>query len=60
MKRITAKDLLNEQKKRFLHLRQKEQDSSTTENAKACFRRAPYMGLYQRHDHRNDDLDGRR
>ncbi|MDE6055464.1 MAG: hypothetical protein K2G55_17305 [Lachnospiraceae bacterium] len=47
MKKVTAKDLLNDQKKRYLHLRQKEQDNSTTEDAKANFRRAPYMGMYQ-------------
>ena len=47
MKKVTAKDLLNDQKKRFLRLKQKEQDSSTTEDAKANFRRAPYMGMYK-------------
>lgn len=49
MKKVTAKDLLDDQKRRFRHLRQKEQDSSTTEDAWANFRRAPYMGMYQEH-----------
>lgn len=48
MKKVTAKDLLNDQKKRYWRLSQKEKDNSTTEDAKACFRRAPYMGLYQK------------
>lgn len=50
MKKVTARDLLNEQKKRYWLLGQKERDDSTTEDAKACFRRAPYMGLYHRQD----------
>lgn len=50
MKRITAKDLMNDQKKRFLQMKQKEQDNSTTEDARANFRRVPYMGMYHCHD----------
>lgn len=50
MRKVTARDLLNEQKRRFLFLSQKERYDSTTEDAKACFRRAPYMGLYHRQD----------
>ncbi|MDE5696759.1 MAG: hypothetical protein K2I96_04990 [Lachnospiraceae bacterium] len=59
MKKVTAKDLLNDQKKRFWHLRQKEEDNRTTENAKANFRRAPYMGLYRKQDQCGNDLGGR-
>lgn len=36
MKKVTARDLLNEQKKRYWLLGQKERDDSTTEDAKAC------------------------
>lgn len=60
MKKVTAKDLLNEQKKRFWRLSQKEKDNSAAEDAKACFRRAPYMGLYQKQGRRNDNPGGRR
>ena len=42
----TAKDLMDDQKKRFLRLKQKEQDNSTTEVARANFYRKPYMGMY--------------
>ncbi len=48
MKKVTAKELMNDQKKRFRYLRQKEQDNSMTEDAKANFRRVPYMGMYQK------------
>ncbi len=49
MKKVTAKDMMDDQKKRFLRLKQKEQENSTTEDAKARFRRAPYMGMCQKH-----------
>lgn len=55
----TAKELLINQKKRFFQAKQKEQDNSITENAKANFRRKPYMGMYRRQDQCGNDL-GRR
>lgn len=55
----TAKELLNDQKKRFFRAKQKEQDNSTTEDAKANFRRKPYMGMYRRQDQCGNDLGGR-
>ncbi len=48
--KVTAKDLMDDQRKRYIRLKRKEQDNSTTEDAKARFRRAPYMGLYRRQD----------
>lgn len=59
VKKITAKDLMDDQKKRFRRLQQKERDNSATEEAKACFRRVPYMGLYRRQDRCGNDLGGR-
>ena len=59
MKNVTAKDLMNDQKKRFLRLKQKEQENSTTEDAKTNFRRMPYMGLYRRKDQCGNSLGGR-
>ncbi|MDE5697074.1 MAG: hypothetical protein K2I96_06655 [Lachnospiraceae bacterium] len=55
----TAKELLNDQKKRFYRLKQKERDNGTTEDAKANFRRKPYMGMYRRQDQCGNDLGGR-
>lgn len=52
MKKLTAKDLMDEQKKRFLRLKQKEQENSATEDAKANFRRKPY---YMRQDRCGND-----
>lgn len=59
MKKVAAKDLFNDQIKRFRHMRQKEQDNSTMEGARAEFRRVPYMGLYRRQDQCDNDLGGR-
>lgn len=55
----TAKELLNDQKKRFFRLKQKERDNSTTEDAKANFHRKPYMGMYRKQDQCGNDLGGR-
>lgn len=59
MRKITAKDLMDEQKKRFFRLKQKEQEDSVTGDAKASFRRDPYMGIYKRQDRCGNDLGGR-
>lgn len=53
----TAKELMRDQKKRFLLLKQKERENSTTEDAKANFRRKPYMGMYRKQS--GEDLGGR-
>ncbi len=44
----TAKELLRNQLKHFCRLKQEEQGSSTTEEAKVNFRREPYMGMYRK------------
>lgn len=52
---ITAKEMMRDQKKRFCRLKQKEEENSITEYAKANFRRKPYMGMYRNHDAGNQD-----
>lgn len=59
MIQTTAKELMNDQKKRFLRMKQKEQESSTAEDAKARFRREPYMGMYRKQDRCGNELGGR-
>ncbi len=59
MKKITAGDLMDGQKRRFLRQKQKEQENSVTEDAKAVFRRKPYMGMYMKQDRCGNDLGGR-
>lgn len=56
MKKITAGDLMDGQKRRFLRQKQKEQENSTTEDAKAAFRRKPY---YMKQDRCGNELGGR-
>ncbi|MDE6052877.1 MAG: hypothetical protein K2G55_03755 [Lachnospiraceae bacterium] len=55
----TAKELLNDQKKRFFRLKQKEQDNSTTEDAKTNFHRKPYMGMYGKQNQYGNNPEGR-
>ena len=55
----TAKELLNDQKKRFFRLKQKEQDNSTTEDAKTNFPRKPYMGMYGKQNQYGNNTEGR-
>ena len=38
----TVRKLMDEQRKRFMRQKQKEQENSTTEDARAVFRRMPY------------------
>ncbi len=57
--KVTAKDLMNDQRKRYIRLKWKEQDNSTTEDAKANFRRVPYMGMYRRQNRCGNDPGGR-
>lgn len=38
----TVRKLMDEQRKRFIRQKQKEQENSTTEDARAVFRRMPY------------------
>lgn len=56
MRKITARDLMNEQRKRLLRQKQKEQENSVTENAKAVFRQKPY---YMKQDRCGNELGGR-
>lgn len=56
MRKITASDLVKEQRRRFQQQKQKEQENSVTENAKAVFHRKPY---YMRQDRCGNDLGGR-
>ena len=55
----TAKELLENHKKCFCRLKRKEQDNSTTDEAKENFRRKPYMGMYRKQDQCENDLGGR-
>ncbi len=55
----TAKELLENHKKCFCRLKRKEQDNSTTDEAKENFRRKPYMGMYRKQDQCGNDLGGR-
>ncbi len=55
----TAKELLNDHKKRLWRLKWEEQERHTTEEAKENFRRKPYMGLYRKQDQCGNDLGGR-
>lgn len=50
MKKVTADDLMNEQRKRYLRMKQKEEENRTTAAAKAGFYREPYMGIYKKPD----------
>ena len=59
MTREAAKDLMEEQRKRFLRMKRKEQENNTPEEAKTSFRRKPYMGMYRRRDQCGNDLGGR-
>lgn len=56
MKKKAARELMNDQRKRFIRQKQKEQENSTTEDARAVFRRKPY---YMRQDRCGNDLGGR-
>ncbi len=47
---------MDEQRKRFIRQGQKEQENSTTEDARAVFRRMPY---HMRQDCCGNDLGGR-
>ena len=59
MKKVTAKELMDDQRKRYIRLKQKEQVNSTTADARANFRRVPYMGMYRRQNRRGNDPEGR-
>ena len=59
MIRVTAKDLMEEQRRRFIRMKRKEQEHNTPEEAKNSFRRKPYMGMYRRRDQCGNDLGGR-
>ena len=41
MKKVTAKDLMEEQRKRFFQMKRKEQENNTPEEAKTSFHRKP-------------------
>ncbi len=56
MRKITASDLADSQKRRIAIQGQKEQENSTAEDARARFRRKPYY-MYQ--DRCGNDLGGR-
>ena len=55
----TAKELLNSHRRRLCRIKRKEQENSTTEDAKENFRRKPYMGLYRKRDQCGNDPGGR-
>jgi len=40
-------------------MKRKEQENSTSEEAKTSFRRKPYMGMYRKRDQCGNDLGGR-
>lgn len=54
--KITAKQLVDDQKRRFLCLKRKEQENSVAEDARANFRRKPY---YMSQDRCGNSLGGR-
>ena len=56
MKKEAVRKLMDDQRKRFARQKQKEQENSTTEDARARFRRKPYY-MYQ--DRCGNDLGGR-
>ena len=56
MRKITASDLVKEQRRRFQQQKQKEQENSVTEDAKAVFRQKPY---YMKQDRCGNELGGR-
>ncbi len=58
MKKVTAKDLMEEQRKRFFQMKRKEQENNTPEEAKTSFHRKPYMGMYRKRDQCGNDLGG--
>lgn len=59
MKKVTAKDLMEEQRKRFFQMKRKEQENNTSEEEKTSFHRKPYMGMYRKCDQCGNDLGGR-
>lgn len=59
MRKVTASDPADSQKRRIAIQGQKEQENSTTEDARARFRRKPYMGMYMKQDRCGNDLGGR-
>ena len=56
--KVTAKDSMEEQHRRFIRMKRKEQENNT-EEAKTSFRRKPYMGMYRKRDQCGNDLGGR-
>lgn len=56
MEKAAVRELMNEQKRRLIRQKQKEQENSATEDARAVFRRKPY---YMRQDCCGNDLGGR-
>lgn len=54
--KVAVRELMNDQKRRFIRQKQKEQENSTTESAKANFRRKPY---HMRQGRCGNDLGGR-
>lgn len=56
MKNKAVRNLMNDQKRRFVIWKRKEQENSVTEDAKAAFRRKPY---HMRRDRCGNDLGGR-
>lgn len=57
--KVTAKDSMEEQHRRFIRMKRKEQENNTSEEAKTSFRRKPYMGMYRKRDQCGNERDGR-
>lgn len=56
---VTAKDLFEEQEKRFIKQKQKEEENTTNTEAKRAFNRPVYQGLFTRQDRCGNELGGR-
>ena len=56
---VTAKDLFEEQEKRFIKQKQKEEENTTSTEAKRAFNRPVYPGMFSNPDRCRNDLGGR-
>ena len=56
---VTVKDLFEEQEKRFIKQKQKEEENTTSTEAKRVFNRPVYPGLFSSRDRCGNELGGR-
>ena len=56
---VTVKDLMKEQEKRFVKQKQKEEENTTSTEAKRVFNRPVYPGLFSSRDRCGNELGGR-